>query len=239
MQMHLYTVLPAALLVCLQFVPAIRHKFILMHRINGYLVIILTLISNATVLVLAPVTFGGTISTRIYVGVAVISTTISYIFAYINIKRLQIDQHRAWMMRAWAYVSSHPPLPHLHDTRSTLTTDPQFSTIITLRLIMFSGAAIQALIGNFFSTIPCAKINFVLGKTGTLQFYPGCASFYRGNAGQKEVLTAANFNSANPIELTASLDINFGAAGFLALWIHAILIELYVSLRSNEKMRTS
>ena len=42
---------------------------------------------------------------RTYVGTLVISTTVAYILAYINIKRLQIDQHRAWMIRAWAYVS--------------------------------------------------------------------------------------------------------------------------------------
>jgi hypothetical protein len=45
MMMHLFTILPAGLLVVFQFIPAIRHKIILFHRINGYLIILLTLVS--------------------------------------------------------------------------------------------------------------------------------------------------------------------------------------------------
>ena len=106
MMLHLFCILPATFLVCFQFVPAIRHKVILIHRINGYLVILLCLISDAGALIVAQHAFGGDMSTRTYVGALVISTTLAYLFAYINIKRLQIDQHRAWMMRTWAYVSA-------------------------------------------------------------------------------------------------------------------------------------
>jgi hypothetical protein len=38
MIMHLAGCLPAGLLMGLQFTPIIRHKYILFHRINGYLV---------------------------------------------------------------------------------------------------------------------------------------------------------------------------------------------------------
>ena len=103
--LHLLTILPAAFLVCFQFVPAIRRNFIIIHRINGYLVILLSLIASSGAVIVAPHAFGGDMATRIVVGVLVISTTLAYAFAYINIKRLQIDQHRAWMMRAWAFVS--------------------------------------------------------------------------------------------------------------------------------------
>lgn len=113
MMMHLYTVLPAGLLVVLQFVPAIRYKALILHRINGYLVVILTTLSNASVIIIAPHAFGGDFATRTWIGAMVISTTFAYVFAYINIKKLQIDQHRAWMMRAWAYVRRNE-----HETRS-------------------------------------------------------------------------------------------------------------------------
>ena len=102
--LHLFCILPASFLACFQFVPVIRHEAILFHRINGYLVILLSLIANAGVLIIAQHAFGGDMATRTLTGVLVISTTFAYIFAWINIKRLQIDQHRAWMMRAWAYV---------------------------------------------------------------------------------------------------------------------------------------
>lgn len=92
MMLHLFCILPASFLVCFQFVPAIRHKVILFHRINGYLVIILSLISSAGVLIVAEHAFGGDLATRMWIGAMVISTTLAYIFAWINIKRLQIDQ---------------------------------------------------------------------------------------------------------------------------------------------------
>ena len=104
MMLHLFCILPAAFLVCFQFVPAIRHKVILFHRINGYLVILLSSVASAGVLIIAQHAFGGDMATRTLTGALVISTTLAYAFAWINIKRLQIDQHRAWMMRAWAYV---------------------------------------------------------------------------------------------------------------------------------------
>ena len=104
-QLHLYTVLPAGFLACFQFVPVIRHKVILFHRINGYLVVLLVLSSIAGALMIARNAFGGTLSTQAGVGVLAIITTLSLAISYYNIKRLQIDQHRAWMLRAWFYVS--------------------------------------------------------------------------------------------------------------------------------------
>ena len=212
--LHLYCILPAAFLVCFQFVPAIRHKVILFHRINGYLVILLSLTASAGALIIAQHAFGGDMATRTFVGTLVIATTVAYIFAWINIQRLQIDQHRAWMMRAWAY----------------------FSCIITLRIIMFSSAAIISSIGGFFTVRPCAQINFVLGKQGTLFFYPDCADFFTGDA-QKQVIVAADFHSNNPIEIAASLGIPFGPAGWLAFFIHVVIIELYLRLTPAETDR--
>ena len=103
--LHLYTILPAACLVVLQFTPVIRYKAMLFHRLNGYAVVLLSLIANAGAIIVLPHAFGGDLATRVMVGVLVISTTVALALAYINIKLLQIDQHRAWMMRAWAYVS--------------------------------------------------------------------------------------------------------------------------------------
>jgi uncharacterized membrane protein len=104
MKLHLYCILPAGILVCFQFVPAIRHNIILLHRVNGYFVITLSLISSAGVLIVARQAFGGDFSTQTYVGLLVILTTLGYLMAWINIKLLQIDQHRAWMMRTWTWV---------------------------------------------------------------------------------------------------------------------------------------
>jgi len=45
--LHLATILPAGLLVVLQFVPIIRHKLLIFHRVNGYVILLLSLASMA------------------------------------------------------------------------------------------------------------------------------------------------------------------------------------------------
>ncbi len=102
--MHLGTVLPSAFLVCFQFVPAIRHKVIIFHRINGYIILLLSLFSTAGALMIARHAFDGTQSSQVLIGFLAIIFIGSLIMAYINIKRLQIEEHRAWMLRAWFYV---------------------------------------------------------------------------------------------------------------------------------------
>ena len=79
-----------------QFTPIIRHKFLLFHRICGYVAILLLLLSNAGALMIARHTFGGGLETQTVIGLLVLLSTISVIMAYYNIKKLQIEQHRAW-----------------------------------------------------------------------------------------------------------------------------------------------
>jgi hypothetical protein len=93
---------------------------------------------------------------------------------------------------------------------------------------MFASAAIISGFNSLSTTYPCAQISFTLGEEGTLSYYPDCITYYNGtNLGQRVVVTP-NFDSKNPIEIAAALGVSFGTAGWLALWIHAILIEVYV-----------
>lgn len=104
-RLHLMAVLPAGILACLQFVPVLRHKWILFHRLNGYLVVLLAMAGNVGALMIARHAVGGTVETQAGVGFLFTLTTGSLGLAWYNIKKLQIDQHRAWMLRAWFYVS--------------------------------------------------------------------------------------------------------------------------------------
>ncbi|CAD0055906.1 unnamed protein product [Aureobasidium pullulans] len=175
MKLHLYTIIPAALLVCFQFVPVIRHKIVLFHRMNGYAVVVLSLISNAGTIIITRHAFGGDFSTQTWTGAMVILTTIGYIMAWVNIKLLQIDQHRAWMMRTWAWIE------------------------------------------------------FALGRNDTLAAYPGCANYFNGKSPDLPVVVTVDFSSDNAMELSAALAVPFGTAGWLALLLHTIAIEVYVS----------
>ncbi|KAF2194588.1 hypothetical protein K469DRAFT_706051 [Zopfia rhizophila CBS 207.26] len=110
--LHLGCVLPAGFLVVFQFLPVIRHKLILFHRLNGYLVLLLFLISTVGAFMIARHAFGGGLDVQSAVGVLGIMCVVSMALAYINIKRLQIEQHRAWMLRGWFYVRHLSPSPN-------------------------------------------------------------------------------------------------------------------------------
>lgn len=103
--LHLATILPGSILACWQFVPVIRYKAMMVHRINGYIVILLGLASTAGVGMIIRHSAGGSVETQAGLGLLSIMFVASLALAFINIKRLQIEQHRAWMLRAWFYVS--------------------------------------------------------------------------------------------------------------------------------------
>jgi hypothetical protein len=60
-----------------------------------------------------------------------------------------------------------------------------------------------------------------------LEHYPECASFYNGSNLQQYNLVNGNFNG-QPAEVGVTLGTSFGPAGWLALAIHAIGVEIYV-----------
>ncbi|KAI1326616.1 hypothetical protein F5Y16DRAFT_374066 [Xylariaceae sp. FL0255] len=214
--LHLGTILPAGLLACIQFTPVIRHKVKLLHRMNGYIVITLCIISSAAVLYILPVSFGGDIVIQAGGGVLAFSFLGALVMAYINIKRLQIDQHRAWMLRAWFWAGS----------------------IITLRLILFSAAAINSF--PRYYAMPCDKIHWILGGnvTGTVARYPECASFFSGeNIQQHAAIRAAVTGATSAVEAAAAVDSTFGMALFVAFLLHIIGVEIYLTLTPAESER--
>ena len=74
--MHLACILPAGFLMVWQFVPIIRYKAILFHRINGYIVISLTLVSNASVFMIVRRSVTGDIHTQTALALLAILSTI-------------------------------------------------------------------------------------------------------------------------------------------------------------------
>lgn len=211
--LHLGAILPAAFLMIWQFVPVIRHNFLLFHRIIGYVIVLLVLIGNVGALMICRRAFGGSLETQAWVGVTVIITTVSIALAYYNIKRLQIDQHRAWMLRAAFY----------------------FGTIITVRLIMIISAQVITAMHSYDTTMSCAEIAFISSWNMTRQTYPSCDS--SNSTFDDLAVVPADFASGNVEQIAASLDMSFGMAAWLALFIHAVGVEIYLSLTPREGNR--
>lgn len=86
--------------------------------------------------------------------------------------------------------------------------------------------------GNYYMAQPCAKIAYIYANNAskTLQLYPECESYFEGSNHNQNVVVNLNFNGRSE-QITASLGSGFGMALWLALGIHAIGVEVYVSLR--------
>ena len=210
-KLHLATILPAAFLAVLQFTPIIRYKLLTFHRVNGYLVILLLLIGNVGALMGARHAFGGSLATQFLIGLLAVSTTVSAVLSYINIKRLQIEQHRAWMLRCWFYAGS----------------------IITLRLIMIITALIISSLPDFYYAESCEVMAFTAGAEKVAALYPACAADPTGYASVQAKLLGAD----SILNAMAALHASFGMAGLLALLIHALGVELYLTLTPAEAER--
>ncbi|KAL8714956.1 MAG: hypothetical protein Q9225_006485 [Loekoesia sp. 1 TL-2023] len=217
--LHLATILPAGLLVILQFIPIVRHKALLFHRLNGYTIILLLLLSNAGALMIARHAFGGSFETQVLGGLLVILTTLGTAMAYYNIKRLQIEQHRAWMLRTWFYAGS----------------------IITLRLIMIISTLIISQTGGHYRAMPCDEIAFIYSekqKEGLQTDYPQC--FAPNGTTNGWVAVQAKFGGGGNItQIGSALGTTFGTAGWLALFLHGVGVEIYLWLtpRESERLR--
>ncbi|KAF7983509.1 hypothetical protein HWV62_21842 [Athelia sp. TMB] len=211
---HLSCILPAALLAILQFTPVIRHTFTLYHRMAGYVAVTLVLISNAGALIIAPHAFGGSLATQAGTGLVAILSTAGLMLAVYNIRRMQIDQHRKWMLRVWFYMGS----------------------IITLRLVLIIAALIISRNpSSHLQATYCPEIVSIFGGStdAAYHFYPACEATPGGYA-----LVEANFHG-NPAEIGAAFDVAFPMAMWLSLFMHLVGVELYIMLtpREHERLR--
>lgn len=106
MMLHLYSIIPCCLLLLPQFMPVIRQRLLLYHRINGYIVLLLMSVAICGGSMAASGSFGGDATFQTAVGLHGTLVASGLFIAMTKIRKLQIDQHRAWMLRAWAWVRS-------------------------------------------------------------------------------------------------------------------------------------
>lgn len=131
MMLHLYGIIPCCFLQFLQFIPVVRQKFVLVHRINGYIVTLLMIIAIAGGLMALSGSFGGDPAWQAAVTIHSIMIITGLVMAIVNIKKLQIEQHRAWMLRTWIWVCTLPQ-PLGDDETGALTNSNSPRTHINL-----------------------------------------------------------------------------------------------------------
>ena len=98
---------------------------------------------------------------------------------------------------------------------------------------MIISAQIISAAGDFWSVQNCVKLLDIVGDAQTLvEQYPSCSSLI--NDGNLKAIAAVNANfGGSTAELMSAMNTSFGMAGWLATSLHAIGVEIYVSLRCD------
>ncbi|KAI1433354.1 hypothetical protein GGR50DRAFT_508803 [Xylaria sp. CBS 124048] len=212
--LHLATVLPASLLACTQFVPRLRQKAMRLHRINGYISVVLAILGTAGAVMIARRTAGGGVDVQSVVGVLAILFVGALTKAIISIRHKQIQQHRAWMIRAWAYGG----------------------VIVSTRIALFVAAVTVTYVGGVYVALPCAKISHSIGEEAMMTLYPQCAPFFAGGHSDHHIAIEADLRG-NVVQSIAALNATFGTAVWVPLLVHMIGAELYLYFTSLEYQR--
>ncbi|KAL3425345.1 hypothetical protein PVAG01_02136 [Phlyctema vagabunda] len=220
MSIHLKTVIPAGLMMPFQFLPVIRQRYPRFHRYSGRLNFVLLIIANISGFFVAPKAMGGSASIRIVIFFIAGFSLFSAFKSWIGIRNMRIDQHRAWVIRTWAYMGS----------------------ILSLRIwIVPFMIATQILNTNVHKRVlECQEVLFLystrgLSLTEPLARYPVCANATMGGAPVDVIVTAAL--GPNVEQVYTMLGVCFGAAGWAGLMINALAVEAYLNYTRDEEER--
>jgi hypothetical protein len=101
--------------------------------------------------------------------------------------------------------------------------------IIIVRIILILTALIISRNGEYYFVMPCSKLNWLIGsQSTTIRRYPSSAPYFDGTDIDSHAPVHADFGGKKE-QVVASLDVSFGMALWLGLFLHAIGIEIYVS----------
>ena len=184
--LHLACMLPVGILMIPQFVPRIRRNFMLFHRVNGYTIILMTLVGNFGALIIARRGLGGDVAAQAAAGLLAIMSTTGLGLAWWNIRKLQIDQHRAWMLRSMVWIAS----------------------IVSTRVIMPLAALVMTAMGTYYIAWPCDELEYVLGKARMQKEFPQCTM--RNGTTDGFVAVKADLDLSKPAGVGAVFNLNFG-----------------------------
>ncbi|KAF8337446.1 uncharacterized protein EI90DRAFT_2652712 [Cantharellus anzutake] len=213
--LHIAAALPGGVLAPLQFVPAIRYKNILIHRIIGYYCILMITIGCVGGFMLARRVLSGDPAGDMHILMFGGTVLFSFLMAWINIKRLQIDEHRKWMLRAWFVLGS----------------------TITLRLIWLATPKYVDRVGTYSITYSCDNVLFDIGGNSTLlgQLFPACLT--APNLKTFFVAVPASYRAGGVLGYVATLRLSYTLSAWLSLFIHMVGVEVYIHLTAAESER--
>ncbi|KAJ7730867.1 hypothetical protein DFH07DRAFT_158788 [Mycena maculata] len=151
---HIYLTTIGGIFAPLQFLPAIRRRYVILHRLNGYGVLFCLIVGNICGSIIARRSFGGELNVQSAFYILGIMVVFSALMGIYNVKK-DTRRHRRWMLRMVVY----------------------FSAIISGRLIWTAAAQIVTDIGTYFSIWRCDEVLNLLSDPQALQStYPQCVA---------------------------------------------------------------
>jgi hypothetical protein len=204
---HVYLSIISGIFAVFQFIPAIRRRAVILHRINGYLVLALLIPSTVSGAIVARRAFGGELNVQSSFYTLSFLIVFSALSGIMNVK--QTRKHRKWMLRTVTFAAAP----------------------ITAHFAMFAARRITSEIGSYFATWRCDEILFVLNNTDTVtQLYPQCAEADDLGSLHAAIRVAVK---DGPLGFASSVRATFGMALWLAIVIHIIGVEFYIRKSEN------
>ncbi|GAB1519834.1 hypothetical protein RhiTH_002905 [Rhizoctonia solani] len=208
--MHIYMSILGGTLATLQFIPIIRRKMMIVHRINGWVVFLNLGIGSVTGSIVARRAFGGDLNSEAaYYTLGFMIGPAAMLGVFFVRVRVNVALHREWMLRTVSYSAS----------------------VITARIITIMARAIISAIGTYYAMWRCDEITFLLEDPGTVQrSFPVCVNATRPK--RTFVPVHASIHQ-EPINFGATYRVTFGMALWLAILIHLAGTELYINLTKS------
>jgi hypothetical protein len=162
----------------------------------------------------------GDLTTQTFVGVVALGTLITFSLAIYNIRHLQLDQHRAWMLRSWFYCGFIIPLRIIQGIIAAVVTRWPAAT----RHALMTCPQLLYMYANNAATLHAA--------------YPICApenaSLLEAADGFVPIRAALGKDQA---QNSAALEVSFTAGGALALLLNGVGVEIYLWATKAEARR--
>ena len=194
--LHLSAILPVGILMVPQFIPVLRKRYLGLHRLNGYIIFALSTIGNVGALMVMRRSFGGGTDSQSAVVILVILTQGGIGMAWYNIKKLQIDQHRAWALRTMFYLGA----------------------IVSTRVVMPVAVLAMTWVGTYYTVSPCEELRFLFSQDTNWSAPKGLGEFEKlypqcvvpGGTIDGYVAVKAHFEFGKPEGIGAAFKMTFG-----------------------------
>jgi len=209
---HIYLTILGGIAVILQFLPAIRRRYMVFHRLNGYGVLFCLIVGNICGSIVGRRSFGGELNVQSAYYILGIMVVYSGLLGIYNVKK-DTRRHRKWMLRMVSY----------------------FAAVITARLIMIAGAQIVTDIGTYFSIWRCDEVLNLLSDSDALQRdFPRCVAPGVDTAHAWVAVHASN--NDGPLHLASAFRAVTGMALWIATLMHMAAVEFYIIMteQANE-----